>query len=73
MKLSFARLLPQQDLMPCNATDIVKLNITDSESRRSYTPNILSLRITKINDSQFRIVFCGLLLSQRNRHRAKSS
>lgn len=31
MKLRFARLLPQQGLMPCNATHIVKLNITNSE------------------------------------------
>jgi len=31
-ELRFARLLPLQDIMSSNATDIVKLNITKSES-----------------------------------------
>jgi hypothetical protein len=32
MELRFARLLPLQNVMSNNATDIVKLNITNSES-----------------------------------------
>lgn len=70
MELRFASLLPLQDKMPCKATRIVKLNITKSESWRCYTPYILSLRI---NYSQFRIIFCGLLLSQHNWHCVEGS